>query len=69
MFDYIFWNQDTGVFNMAKKQENKETKNTGKYRIKNSYVGTLGIFAAGRVVTLSADVAEKLAKDIEKVED
>jgi len=54
---------------MAKKQENKETKNTGKYRIKNSYVGTLGIFAAGRVVTLSADVAEKLAKDIEKVEE
>ena len=57
---------------MAKKQENKETetKNTesGKYRIKNSYVGTLGIFAAGRVVTLSADVAEKLEKDIEKVE-
>ena len=55
---------------MAKKQENKETKNkeSGKYRIKNSYVGTLGIFAAGRVVTLSADVAEKLEKDIEKVE-
>ena len=55
---------------MAKKQENKETKNTesGKYKIKNSYVGTLGIFAAGRVVTLSADVAEKLEKDIEKVE-
>lgn len=56
---------------MAKKQENKETKKTesGKYKIKNSYVGTLGIFAAGRVVTLSADVAEKLSKDIEKVED
>lgn len=56
---------------MAKKQENKETetKKTGKYKIKNSYVGKLGIFAAGRVVTLSADVAEKLAKDIEKVED
>ena len=58
------------VLKMAKKQENKETKNTesGKYRIKNSYVGTLGIFAAGCVVTLSADVAEKLSKDIEKVE-
>ena len=54
---------------MAKKQENTESKNTGKYRIKNSYVGTLGIFAAGRVVTLSADVAEKLEKDIEKVEE
>lgn len=57
---------------MAKKQENKETETkkteSGKYRIKNSYVGKLGIFAAGSVVTLSADVAEKLEKDIKKIE-
>ena len=58
------------VLKMAKKQENKETKNTesGKYRIKNSYVGTLVIFVSGRVVTLSAVVAEKLKKDIKKIE-
>lgn len=56
------------VFKMAKKQENKETE-SGKYRIKKSYVGKLGIFAVGSVVTLSADVAEKLAKDIKKIED
>jgi len=46
----------------APKTEAKATK----YKIKKSYVGSLGNFREGEIVTLTEDQAKKLEKDIEK---
>lgn len=37
-----------------------------KYKIKKSYVGSLGNFKEGEIVALTEDQAKKLEKDIEK---